>query len=74
MVNNCVVVGCNNYVGKKLKLRFFLFPKHSHETFKVGEGGKKGPTGLKKTLEYATSIIFISGMLSYMLYTKVVDA
>ena len=26
MVNNCCVVGCTNYVGKKPGLRFYSFP------------------------------------------------
>ena len=27
-MNHCVVVGCNNYVGKKPGLRFFRFPSY----------------------------------------------
>ena len=31
MVNNCCIVGCTNYVGKKPGLRFYSFPSDTAE-------------------------------------------
>ena len=36
MVNNCCIVGCTNYVGKKPGLRFYSFPS---DTAERGMGG-----------------------------------
>ena len=64
MVNNCCVVGCNNYVGKKKGLGFYRFPLSDKERCGKWEAAVHREGWVPKSHTRICSEHFQTGMIS----------
>ena len=62
MVNNCCVVGCKNYVGKKKGLSFYRFPLSDKERCSKWEAAVRRKDWTPKPSSRICNEHFVTGM------------